>query len=92
MILEAVLVRGGAALEKYFRIDDPGDAQVKISPGTVLSGQIDLRHRFVDADKAFGRKDLVLFWSYQLKTRDGKPFRRVGGWLAASPSANSAPR
>lgn len=85
MILEAVLTRGDVALEKYFPLDDPGDASIQVQPGASLRGEIDLRGRFVDAEKVFGRKEVVLFWTYQLKSQQGTAVGRVGGWLLASP-------
>lgn len=89
VILEAVLTRNGVALEKYFPIDDPGDSVLRIAPGSTVNGEINLKHRFVNAEDVLGRQEVVLFWSYQFREKEGDALQRTGGWVLASPDQRS---
>ena len=83
LILEAVTLPSGVSLEKLWPIDDPMDATLQFRPGTHLTGDVDLVGRFKDAQSVMGRKDVILFWSFQVRAKEGT-FERVGGWLLAS--------
>jgi hypothetical protein len=88
IILTAVVpVVDGWTLPKNLMIDDPGPAITTIKPGETLSGDINLDSRFPDLKRARMKNDVIIFWSYQLKSMDFKEikrFPREGGWLLLS--------
>jgi hypothetical protein len=45
---------------------------------------------FIDFEKAHLEGDIVVFWSYKLKSEDKMPvdFERVGGWLVIPQGKN----
>jgi hypothetical protein len=68
-----------------------------VKPGTTLTGEIQLRQAFPELTVALEKRDVIVFWSYQLtpligrppgRVGDrplpglgGRPLPRVGGWL-----------
>ena len=68
-------------LESPPRIDDPMGKQLTIQPGESLEGRISLKERFPSIEVAASRHDLVVFWSYELRSVDGRQLPRLGGWL-----------
>jgi hypothetical protein len=71
----------GTRLEKHYPIDDPGPAIIALKPGQVLTGEIDLTDRFRDLPRVNQRRDVIIFWSYQLRPLQGGALPRVGGWV-----------
>jgi hypothetical protein len=69
---------GGAPLEHILPVEDPGPGITVIKPGQVLKGRVDLRRHFTLPS---ARRELVIFWTYRLRTEDGRTSNRVGGWL-----------
>jgi hypothetical protein len=62
-------------------VHDSVSGEIALKPGLVLSGEIDLRQCFPNINEVLKRRDVLLFWSYQMNVIDGKPLPRVGGWL-----------
>lgn len=66
----------------YF--DDPGPGTITFQPSETATGKIDLQHRFPTLWQALEKRDLVVFWSYQMPLVDGGLTSRVGGSLLLS--------
>ena len=62
-------------------VDDPITGTLKISPGGDLEGNLILRSRFPELQKALARREVILFWSYQLKPLNSPVLPRCGGWI-----------
>lgn len=71
----------GAPLPHELVIDDPAPSTVVIEPGERLHGDIDLASRFATLDKELTLHDIILFWSYEMRTVDNSVLPRVGGWI-----------
>lgn len=71
----------GTVVEKSLIIDDPGPGRITIKPDETLTGKIPLVSRFPDLLNALKERDVIIFWSYQLKPIDAEPFQRRGGYV-----------
>lgn len=85
IILVAVQpAKHGQALENIYLTDDPGSEKVTIPPGQSVEGELLLAHFFKDISSVLSDQDLLLFWSYRLKTIDNRSSKRLGGWFELS--------
>lgn len=62
-------------------IDDPGPTNLTIPPRATIIGTVHLRDRFPDLDSERKHRDLLVFWSYQLRVADGTLGPRFFGGL-----------
>lgn len=86
MIIAAVKLTGtNESLVNSPVIDDPPPGEVAIDPGQTVSGEIDLAPRFHQTWQGARGKPLLIFWSYQLQTTDGRRSDRVSGSLELTP-------
>jgi len=69
----------GTVIEQVFPIDDPGVDRITLHPEQVLEGDIPLQVRFPGLAAAHREWDVMIYWTYQLKTVDGMAFERVSG-------------
>ena len=67
---------------KVFPISDPEFDSTVIKSGTIVSGKIDLSRIFPSLNKALKKDDVMIFWSYVLKSFDGEVSKRFGGMVA----------
>jgi len=84
MIVVAVGARsvGGVTLREVYPISDPVPSEIAIRPGEVLEGDVVLRDRFPTLPEELRKRDVVVFWSYQLPFRSGKTVsNRASGYL-----------
>jgi hypothetical protein len=81
---QPIISRGSAFL-------DPQILDVKLKPGESRDGKVvldDVYPEFAGEMKKHGhRRELVLFWTYQLELDDGSLSNRVGGWIDFPPGA-----
>lgn len=66
-------------LEEAQYIDDPRPEQLILNPGDKLSGTVRLLNRFPDLGKVAQERDVIIFWSYQLRPIEGQAFQRLSG-------------
>jgi hypothetical protein len=86
MIVAAVRLTGtNEALTNTPIIDDPPPGEVTIGPGQVVTGEIDLAMRFHQSWQDARGKPVLVFWSYQLQSADGRASNRVNGSLEFTP-------
>jgi hypothetical protein len=71
----------GRPLPPVHYIDDPTTAQFSIPAHGEVSGSVSLSKRFPSLAEALSRKDVEVFWGYQLPTIEQKRANRVGGWI-----------
>ena len=82
MILVAVKTDAqGTVLESESIIDDPGADTVTVQPGETLSGIIPLGSRFPGFSRSVNERDIIVFWTYQLRPIDRSPLERAGGYV-----------
>jgi hypothetical protein len=74
-----------------FSIDDPLQAEVAVKPGETIEGNIRLDLFCGDIALTLRRVPLLVLWSYQLKTRDGKESPRLAGSLQLPATVNGTP-
>jgi hypothetical protein len=74
---------GKALKQLAFPIDEPVPLRVEIKPGEEISGERSISDLF-DLGSALKSGDVDVFWSYQLRTVEGRQSKRVGGWLLLS--------
>ena len=65
-------------------IDDAGPDSVLVQPHATTVGSINLLKRLPRLQEALEKSDVVVFWSYQLKTIDGEVSERTGGSVVLS--------
>src|SRR5262249_15904821 len=86
MIVAAVkLPRTGETLADALAIYDPPPGEVTIAPGQTMTGEIDLAKRFQQSWRNALGRPLLVFWSYQLQSVDGRASNRVNGSLELTP-------
>ena len=71
----------GEILEPALPVEDGGYQTAKLSPRVVLSGRIDLDDRFPSLRSELKSRDVLIFWSYQLRPLRREALERLGGWL-----------
>lgn len=71
----------GEPLNRSLPIDDPGPATIEIKGQYESRGTIDLQYQFPTLADEINKRDVLIFWSYQLRSIDGVPSERVGGWF-----------
>jgi hypothetical protein len=69
-----------AALSPLLYPDDPGPAEVRLLPGKRYQGKIELTRRIKGLSKALREESVIVFWSFQLYSKDGVMLNRTGGW------------
>jgi len=72
---------GHTVIAEELPVVDPIMGTQKMPPGGVLEGKVILHTRFRDLLNVLTRREVILFWSYQLKPLNGPAFPRCGGWL-----------
>jgi hypothetical protein len=60
-------------------IDDPDIAKTLLAPGTMTSGTVDLKAAFPKLAATAARKEVLVFWSFELVTTSGIKAERTGG-------------
>jgi hypothetical protein len=65
-------------------LDDPGPTTVTIQPSQVTKGAVDLQHRFPTLWQVLQKKDLIVFWSYQMPLTSGELTTRASGSVLLS--------
>jgi len=86
MIVAAVKLTGaGETLADALAIYDPPPGEVTIAAGQTMTGEIDLAMRFQQSWKKALGKPLLVFWSYQLQSVDGRASNRINGSLEFTP-------
>lgn len=86
MIVAAVKLTGtNEALANTAAIDDPPPGEVAVGSGQTVTGEIDLATRFHQTWQDARGNPLLVFWSYQLQTTDGRASNRVSGFLEVTP-------
>ena len=83
LVAEIPLLNG---LELPFNqiIDDLGPTITVIKPGERIAGDIDLDERFPSLKRTRSKNEVVVFWTFQLKSNQSKEikgFPREGGWV-----------
>jgi hypothetical protein len=73
---------GRTPLEQTLPVEDPGSDTTVIKPGAVLRGRVDLARQFESLQAKSSTGEVVVFWTYRLRTVDGRTSNRVGGWLS----------
>jgi len=81
IIIVAKLDASGTVLDQSLYIDDPSPNVVTMKYGESLTGKISLKTRFHDILTVLKTKQVIIFWSYQLKSLNNKSTERLGGWL-----------
>ncbi len=82
MLLIAVKMDvAGSVIEKALPIDDSGPVRTTIEPDEILEGKISLVLRFSTFLEALKDRDILVFWSYQVKPIDEVPLPRVGSYV-----------
>jgi hypothetical protein len=76
-------------LESPPRIDDPMGKRLTLKPGESVEGRIALTDRFPSIEAAAGKHDVLIFWSYDLRSVQGIEPPRVGGWLLIPKTASA---
>jgi hypothetical protein len=71
----------GEILEPALPVEDGDYQTAKLSPGLVLSGCIHLEDRFPSLRSELKSRDVLIFWSYQLRPLRREALGRLGGWL-----------
>lgn len=86
MIVAAVKLTGtNEALTNTPIIDDPPPGDITIGPGQTVTGEIDLAERFHQSWQDARGKPLLILWSYQLQSADGRASNRITGSLEMMP-------
>ncbi len=68
-------------IEESLFVDDPRTGDTAIKPGDEVSGRVYLNRRFPNIKHVLKKHDVIIFWSYQLVTEDGKVADRISGGL-----------
>jgi len=63
--------------------------RVTIQPGESVEGRISLKDRFPSIEALANKHDVVVFWSYDLRSVEGRQFPRLGGWLLIPKTASA---
>ena len=71
----------GTSLEQVFPIDDPAPDRLVLHSGEIERGRVDLRSRFPALATAAPTKDLMVFWTYQLRDIKGSEYDRLSGYV-----------
>lgn len=71
----------GTPLEAVRPVDIPGPTVTTLQPEKALEGKISLTKRFPGLTEALQKRDVIVFWSYQLQPLKGSALERSGGWL-----------
>ena len=69
----------GTRVDEAQYVDDPHHDYMDLTPDDSLSGEVDLQQRFPDLAEALTRRDVVVFWSYELRPVDGPAYPRISG-------------
>ena len=69
----------GTVVEQRFPIDDPSAEVITLAPGQVLEGAVPLDPRFPGLAAARRKRDVMVFWTWQLETVQGASFPRSSG-------------
>jgi hypothetical protein len=72
------------ALKGMRPFDTPLDGDVLIEPGQSVSGIVDVREYAKDVEGELRKRDLLVLWSYQPRTRDGIVMKRQTGHVELS--------
>jgi hypothetical protein len=74
---------GAVILNKERAVLDPSPAEVVLAPGASKTNDVRLEYVYPEllAELRVGRRDLILFWTYQMEMIDERLSKRVGGWL-----------
>ncbi|MGP1665329.1 MAG: hypothetical protein ACTS5I_05340 [Rhodanobacter sp.] len=91
IVVYAAGPRAGQPLEETGLIEDFPIKEVTISPGSSVSGRINLSRRFPRLSRYREYNGLVLFWVYDLSLIQGGADAYVGGMLPFVPSSSDAP-
>ena len=79
--LVIAVTSGRTILPENLYIDDPGPGTQRMSKGMTLRGTVDLARDFQLLADIAKRQDVIVFWSYVLKTVDGQTLPRTGGFV-----------
>lgn len=86
MIIAAARLTGtNEVLTNTPAIDDPPPGEVVIGPGQAITGEVDLAMRFHQSWQSARAKPVLVFWSYQLQSSDGRQSNRVSGAVEMTP-------
>jgi hypothetical protein len=77
-------------LKAPFPIDDPTPQRVRIESKETLKGTVDLEERFPGITRALQSHEIVLFWSYQVRSVTDDVGERLGGF-AVIPAEKGPP-
>lgn len=69
----------GTVIEQRVEIDDPSADVITLTPGQVLEGTVSLDDRFPALSAARRKRDVMVFWTWQLETVEGASFPRASG-------------
>jgi hypothetical protein len=85
LILVLVETRGGGiSLRESLILESPIPGDVDVGSFRSLSGSVNLNHRFLTLGDVTRRSDVIVFWTYQLRTVDNVAMTRIGGWFLIS--------
>lgn len=68
-------------LKRVFYFDDPPPGSTTIKGRSEVTGQLDLGRIFPSLHESRRKDDVLVFWSYVLKSVDGKTSDRFGGMV-----------
>lgn len=71
----------GTIIPPDLYIDDPVPSIETLSKGATRRGTVDLTKDFPLLADIAKRQDVIVFWSYELKTVDGRTLPRTGGFV-----------
>ena len=72
--------RTDECLEQWGIMNDGVVGDMTIKPNEVFSGEIDLTRQFKNLNQILKKRDIILFWNYELAPTTAKALPRVGGW------------
>lgn len=77
------LPRGMAIVNQYSALLDPAPGKVVLEPGKFKEEDVvlDLSYPALAEAIRSGERDLMVFWTYQLRLTDGRRSERLGGWV-----------
>ena len=79
LLVAVKLDPAGTVIERNTPVDDPTSGSVTIQPAQVLTGEISLQRHFPRFAEALAERDVIVFWSYQMKPNDGDQLPRLAG-------------
>jgi hypothetical protein len=77
----AVSLSDDVVLARALPVDSHERGFIRIEPGQVLTGVVDLEDQFPDVVQRRRESDIAVFWTYRLDAGDAGTSNRQGGWL-----------